>query len=36
MIHWNSEGNIVSFRAMIRPFTGLQVVMPTFTDISEQ
>ena len=36
MIHWNSEGNIVSLRAMIRPFTGLQVGVPTLTDISAQ
>ena len=36
MIPWNSEGNIVSLRAMIRPFTGLQVGVPTLTDISAQ
>ncbi len=35
MIHWNDEGKIVSFKVMIRPFKGLQAVIPRMAELLE-
>jgi hypothetical protein len=28
IVHWNDDDEIVSFKVMIRPFKGLQAIMP--------
>jgi hypothetical protein len=33
MIHWNDEGQIVSFKVMMRPFKGLQAIMPKMAEL---
>ncbi|MGW0160047.1 nuclear transport factor 2 family protein [Mycobacterium sp. NPDC003323] len=33
MIHWNAEGQITSFKVMIRPFKGLQAVIPRMAEL---
>lgn len=33
MIHWNADGKIVSFKVMIRPFKGLQAVIPRMAEL---
>ena len=33
MIHWNDDGKIVSFKVMMRPFKGLQVIMPKMAEL---
>jgi hypothetical protein len=33
MIHWNDDEKIVSFKVMIRPFKGLQVIMPKMAEL---
>ena len=33
MIHWNAEGKIVAFKVMIRPFKGLQAVIPRMAEL---
>jgi hypothetical protein len=36
MIHWNDEQRIVSFKVMLRPFKGLQVIMPLMAELLQQ
>jgi hypothetical protein len=33
MIAWNDEDRIVSFKVMMRPFKGLQVIMPKMAEL---
>ncbi|MCW2514613.1 MAG: polyketide cyclase [Mycobacterium sp.] len=33
MITWDDEGKIVTFKVMMRPFKGLQVVMPKMAEL---
>ena len=33
MIAWNDDDRIVSFKVMMRPFKGLQVIMPKMADL---
>ncbi|MGK2865286.1 MAG: nuclear transport factor 2 family protein [Mycobacterium sp.] len=33
MIHWDADGKIVSFKVMIRPFKGLQAVIPKMAEL---
>ena len=33
MIHWDDDGLIVSFKVMMRPFKGLQVIMPKMAEL---
>jgi SnoaL-like domain len=33
MIHWNADERITSFKVMIRPFKGLQVIMPKMAEL---
>jgi hypothetical protein len=33
MIAWNDDDRIVSFKVMIRPFKGLQVIMPKMAEL---
>lgn len=33
MIHWDEDGRIVSFKVMIRPFKGLQAVIPRMAEL---
>jgi SnoaL-like domain len=33
MIGWNDEGSIVSFKVMMRPIKGLQVIMPKMAEL---
>jgi ketosteroid isomerase-like protein len=33
MIHWGEDGKIVSFKVMIRPFKGLQAVIPRMAEL---
>lgn len=33
MIHWDEDGKIVSFKVMIRPFKGLQAVIPRMAEL---
>ncbi len=33
MIHWNDDEKIVSFKVMMRPFKGLQVIMPKMAEL---
>jgi hypothetical protein len=33
MIAWNDVGRIVSFKVMMRPFKGLQVIMPKMAEL---
>ncbi|GAA2571303.1 nuclear transport factor 2 family protein [Mycolicibacterium diernhoferi] len=33
MIHWNEQGEIVSFKVMIRPLKGLQAVIPRMAEL---
>ncbi len=33
MIGWNDEDEIVSFKVMMRPFKGLQVIMPRMAEL---
>jgi hypothetical protein len=33
MIEWNDDGRIVSFKVMMRPFKGLQVIMPKMAEL---
>ena len=36
MIHWNDDGKITSFKVMMRPFTGLQAIMPKMAELLTQ
>jgi SnoaL-like domain len=36
MIHWNDDEQIVSFKVMLRPFKGLQVIMPAMAELLQQ
>jgi ketosteroid isomerase-like protein len=36
MIHWNDGEQIVSFKVMLRPFKGLQVIMPGMAELLQQ
>ena len=33
MIHWNDDERIVSFKVMMRPFRGLQTIMPKMAEL---
>ena len=33
MIHWNDDGRIVRFKVMMRPFKGLQAIMPKMAEL---
>ena len=33
MIEWNDDEQIVSFKVMMRPFQGLQAVMPKMAEL---
>ena len=33
MIHWNDDARIVSFKVMMRPFRGLQTIMPKMAEL---
>jgi hypothetical protein len=33
IIHWNDDGQIVSFRVMLRPFKALQTVIPKMAEL---
>lgn len=33
LIHWNASDEIVSFKVMMRPFKGLQVIMPKMAEL---
>ena len=33
MIAWNEDDRIVSFKVMMRPFKGLQVIMPKMAEL---
>jgi len=33
IIHWNDDEQIVSFKVMIRPFKGLQAIMPKMAEL---
>jgi hypothetical protein len=33
MIHWNEDGQIVSFKVMMRPLKGLQAIMPKMAEL---
>jgi hypothetical protein len=33
MIHWNDDGQIVSFKVMMRPIKGLQAIMPKMAEL---
>ncbi|MGH3674993.1 MAG: nuclear transport factor 2 family protein [Mycobacterium sp.] len=33
MIHWNDDGQIVSFKVMMRPIKGLQTIMPKMAEL---
>ena len=36
MIHWNDDEQIVSFKVMLRPFKGLQAIMPGMAELLQQ
>ena len=36
MIAWNEDGQIVSFKVMLRPFTALQTVIPKMAELLQQ
>jgi ketosteroid isomerase-like protein len=36
MIHWNDDEQIVSFKVMMRPFKGLQAIMPPMAELLQQ
>jgi hypothetical protein len=36
LIAWNDDDRIVSFKVMMRPFKGLQVVMPKMAELLQQ
>lgn len=36
MIHWNDDQQIVAFKVMLRPFKGLQVIMPGMAELLQQ
>jgi len=36
MVHWNDDEQIVSFKVMLRPFRGLQVIMPAMAELLQQ
>jgi ketosteroid isomerase-like protein len=36
MIHWNDDEQIASFKVMLRPFKGLQVIMPAMAELLQQ
>ena len=36
MIHWNDDEQIVSFKVMLRPFKGLQAIMPGMAELLPQ
>ena len=36
MIDWNDAERIVSFKVMLRPFKGLQVIMPKMAELLQQ
>jgi SnoaL-like protein len=36
MITWNDDGRIVSFKVMLRPFKGLQAIMPKMAELLQQ
>ena len=33
IIHWNDDDKIVSFKVMMRPFKGLQAIMPKMAEL---
>lgn len=33
MIHWNDDGQIVSFKVMMRPLKGLEAIMPKMAEL---
>jgi len=36
VITWNDDGRIVSFKVMMRPFKGLQAIMPKMAELLQQ
>jgi hypothetical protein len=36
MIHWDDDERIVSFKVMMRPFKGLQAIMPRMAELLQQ
>lgn len=36
MIHWNDEGQIVSFKVMLRPLKALQAIIPAMAELLQQ
>jgi hypothetical protein len=36
MIHWNDEGQIVSFKVMLRPLKALQTIIPAMAELLQQ
>ncbi|GBE64165.1 hypothetical protein MFM001_06270 [Mycobacterium sp. MFM001] len=36
MIHWNDDGQIVSFKVMLRPLKALQTIMPAMAELLQQ
>lgn len=36
LITWNDDGRIVSFKVMMRPFKGLQAIMPKMAELLRQ
>jgi SnoaL-like domain len=36
MIHWNDDGQIMSFKVMMRPIKGLQAIMPKMAELLAQ
>lgn len=36
LITWNDDGRIVSFKVMMRPFKGLQAIMPKMAELLQQ
>ena len=36
MIHWNDDEQVVSFKVMMRPFKGLQAIMPPMAELLQQ
>ena len=36
MIHWNDDGQIVSFKVMLRPLKALQAIIPAMAELLQQ
>ncbi len=36
MIHWNDDGQIVSFKVMLRPLKALQTIIPAMAQLLGQ